>query len=326
MGGRRTTLLCLVGVLAPLVGVVPAGAGPTEADTIAIHVRGTAANTSTAPGVAVFTVPFVSLVSGAPAGVLTDRISCALALAPPCTVFDVETTYGFSGGSDIVSRGRWTGIIDLAHPGFLLAATRPDHDTIVSGTGDYDHAEGRVNGWGVVDARDFPAALGYDIFTVIRLVRGGTRVLGTGDRLSQVSPADRIAQYFSSDGDNRSRRLTHFVAQTPLFSLGEAKRFGGAVVDVTCGFGPPPCGVLDVVTHFAYDGGELEVRSEVDFMPDPQRPGFGLVNTRPDHDTITATSGVFEHRTGRLLVSGSVDLRSFPLAAPFEGIGLILFN
>jgi hypothetical protein len=113
------------------------------------------------------------------------------------------------------------------------------------------------------------------------------------------------------------------VAHTTLFSLGRATRFGAAVDDITCAFGPPPCGVLDVVTHFAYDGGELEVHSEVSLVPDPQRPGYGLVGARPDHDTITRSSGVFGGRTGRVLISGAVDLGRFPAEAPFEGVSLI---
>ena len=226
----------------------------------------------------VFTVPMFSLVSGDPAGSLTDDITCAFALAPPCTVFDIETTYYLPAG-DIVNHGRWTGVPDLAHPGFVLAGTRPDHDTIVSGTGAYTGAGGRVNGWGVVDAHALPAQLGYDMFTVIRLAPGGDRVLGTGDRLSAASPPDRIAQYCTSDGENTSSEPTHFVAQ--------------------------------------------EVQSEVSLVPDPQRPGFGLVGARPGHDTITAASGVFAGRTGHVDISGSVDLRRFPAAAPFEGVSLV---
>jgi hypothetical protein len=312
-------------VLVPVVGTAPAGAGssgPPGGDTIAVNVRGLADNESTDFGHMVFTVPMYSLVTGGTAGSLTDDITCAFALAPPCTVFDIETTYHLPGG-DIVNEGRWSAVFDLAHPGFALAGTRPDDDTIVSGTGDYAGAGGRVNGWGVVDVHDLPDELGYDMFTVIRLAPGGDMVLGTGDRLADTPPATRIPQYFTSDGDNSSSELTHFVAHTTLFSLGRAQRFGAAVDDITCAFGPPPCGVLDVVTHFAYDGGELEVHSEVSLVPDPQRPGYGLVGARPDHDTITRSSGVFGGRTGRVPISGAVDLRRFPAEAPFEGVSLI---
>src|SRR5258706_91521 len=181
--------------------------------------------------------------------------------------------------------------------------------------GDPGHG-GRVNGWGVVDVHDLPDELGYDMFTVIRLAPGGDMVLGTGDRLADTPPATRIPQYFTSDGDNSSSEPTHFVARTTLFSLGRATRFGAAVDDITCAFGPPPCAVLDVVTHFAYDGGELEVHSEVSLVPDPQRPGYGLVGARPDHDTITRSSGVFVGRTWRGPVSRSRRPPPFPGAAP----------
>ena len=72
-------------------------------------------------------------------------------------------------------------------------------------------------------------------------------------------------------------------------------------------------------THFVAQ----EVQSEVSLVPDPQRPGFGLVGARPGHDTITAASGVFAGRTGHVDISGSVDLRRFPAAAPFEGVSLV---
>lgn len=312
-------------VAGPAVGAGPAGAGssgPVGGDTIAVNVKGLAHNTSTAFGHMVFTVPMVSLVSGAPAGSLTDDITCAPALAPPCTVFDITTTYHLPGG-DIVNQARWSGMPDLSQPGFALAGTRADHDTIVAGTGVYSGAQGRVNGWGVVDVHALPAELGYDMFTVIRLAPGGRNVLGTGDRLSATSPPDRIAQYFTSDGRNTTREPTHFVARTTLFSLGQNQRMGGAIDDVTCSFGPPPCFVLDVVTHLAYAGGEMEVRSEVSVVPDPQRLGFGLFGSRPGHDTITNTSGVFAGRAGKVDISGSIDLRRFPVEAPFEGVGIV---
>lgn len=328
--GRALAWMCgLAGlVLVPVVGATPAGAGssgPVGGDTIAVNVRGVAANTSTTFGHLVFTVPMYSLVTGAPAGSLTDDITCAFVLAPPCTVFDIVTTYHLPGG-DIVNEGRWSGVPDLSNPGFLTAGTRPDHDTIVSGTGEYSGARGRANGWGVVDGSALPAEMGYDMFTVIRLASGGDKVLGTGDRLGTTSPADRIAQYFISDGDNHSSEFGSFIAHTTLFSLGENQRFGAAIDDITCAFGPPPCAVLDVITNFAYDGGEIEVHSKVSVVPDPQRFGFGLVATRPTSDTIVETSGVFAGRTGRLHLSGSVDLRRFPAVAPFEGVSLITFN
>src|SRR5438477_204268 len=83
---------------------------------------------------------------------------CPPALAPPGTVFDITTTYHLPGG-DIVNQGRWSGMPDLSQPGFALTGTRADHDTIVSGTGGYSGARGRVNGWGVVDVHALPGDL-----------------------------------------------------------------------------------------------------------------------------------------------------------------------
>ena len=327
---RWVLVVLVLAALAVLVVESPAPAlagysGPLGGDTIAVNVKGLAHNTSSVPGHMVFSVPMFSLVDGAAAGSLTDELDCAPVLAPPCTVFDVTTTYHLPAG-DIVSDGRWTGVADVSHPGFALVGTRPDHDTITGGTLAYTGAGGRVNGWGTIDAHGLPAELGYDIFTVIRLSPGGENVLGTGDRLSTHPPADRISQYFESDGRNTADEPFHLVARTTLFSLAGAKRFGNAVDDVTCAIGPPPCAVLDVVTHFAYAGGELEVRSAVSVVPDPQRPGFALVGARPGADTVTNASGIFAGKTGKVDISGSVDLRRFPAEAPFEGISLITLH
>ena len=319
-------------VLLVVVFGLPASAGADGAvpDFVAVNPRGVAHNESTDSTHLVFTVDMFSLPTGERVGTLTDVITCSAAGPPPCLVFDIVTTYRLPGG-DIVSHGYWTGVPDPQRPGFLLAGTRPASDTIVSGTGRFAGAHGRVNGWGRVDARKLPGQLGYDMFTVIHLRPGDDAVVGSAEATSEAPPAAPpagfITQYFRSEGVNRSSVAGHLLFDTGLFSLATGQPSGTATDLVTCAKStPPPCLVLDVLTTFSFPQGQVTARSAVSVVPDPQRPGFGLVGTRPQKDTIKSATGDFAGRHGRLLISGAVDLRGFPARMPFEGLSLIRFS
>lgn len=313
----------------------PAGAASDVPDFVAVNPRGVAHNESSDPAHLVFTVDMFSLPGGERVGTLTDVITCSAAGPPPCLVFDIVTTYRIPGG-EIVNHGYWTGVPDPQRPGFLLAGTRPATDTIVSGTGRYAGAKGRANGWGSVDARKLPAEMGYDMFTVIHLRPGDDAVLGSSEATSSEAtatatatapPAGFITQYFRSDGVNRSSVPGHLLFDTGLFSLATGQASGTATDLVACATStPPPCLVLDVLTTFTYPRGQITARSAVSVVPDPQRPGFGLVGTRPQKDTIKSATGDFAGRPGRLLISGAVDMRGFPAKMPFEGLSLIRFS
>ncbi|MGH7417022.1 MAG: hypothetical protein ACREKB_04510, partial [Candidatus Rokuibacteriota bacterium] len=47
-------------------------------------------------------------------------------------------------------------------------------------------------------------------------------------------------------------------------------------------------------------------------VPDPQRPGFLLVGTRPATPTAHGTTGSYAGRAARWAGSGTVDVRNFP--------------
>jgi hypothetical protein len=319
----------LLGLPAPAAA---AGSAAPEPDFIALNPRGVGHNESTDPTHLVFTVDMYSLPTGERVGSLTDVITCSAAAPPPCLVFDIVTIYRLPGG-DIVNHGYWSGVPDPQRPGFMLAGTRPAADTITSGTGRFAGARGRVNGWGSIDARKLPGELAYDMFTVIHLRPGEGDVLGRSEVFSVSSPAAApepgggfIAQYFKSYGANHSSTPGSLLVDTSLFSLSTGALWGTAVDEVTCSTTVPPCLVLNVLTTFRYPGGTLAARSTVSLVPDPQRPGFALVGTRPERNTLTSASGDFAGRTGRLLLSGTVDLRRFPARAPFEGVSLIRFS
>jgi hypothetical protein len=315
--------LVMAAALAPALPVVAAEPVP---DFVAVNPRGSGQNESNDPSRLKYTADLFSLTTGKIVGTFTDVITCSASATPPCSAFDVVTTYRLPGG-DIVNRGDWSAAPDPQRPGFMVIGTRPATDTIVDATGRFAGRAGRVNGWGSLDARDFPFRLGYDVFTVIQLVPGRETVVGSVEALSDGSPQSGfISQHFRSNGVNEATEPGRLTATAELLSLTSGRRHGTAVDDATCSSSSVPCLVFDVVTVFHYPRGEITVRSQLSAVPDPQREGFMLVNTRPAENTITATTGEFAGRTGRLLVSGSIDMREFPAKAPYEGVSVIRFD
>jgi hypothetical protein len=84
--------------------------------------------------------------------------------------------------------------------------------------------------------------------------------------------------------------------------------------------------VLDVTTVSHYPDGTVTVRHQIPIAPDPGRPGFALFGTRPSSDNIVSGTGAYAGRTGRLAVSGSLDMRHFPDPMPFEGVAVLVLD
>jgi hypothetical protein len=145
--------------------VRPVGAqGGTE--VIALHVAGTADSEPTAPGQLAYTVDVFNIATGERLGRLHDEITCSSTAPPPCLVFDVVTTLRLRGG-EIVNHAQWSGVPDPQRPGFLLVGSRPQVKTANGTEGDYARRAAHWAGSGTVDVRNFPAQLGYDIFSVV---------------------------------------------------------------------------------------------------------------------------------------------------------------
>lgn len=104
-----------------------------------------------------------------------------------------------------------------------------------------------------------------------------------------------------------------FVWTADLFSLTTFEKIGTFTDRATCAMSaPPPCLVYDVTTTFRVPGGEVTSRGLWSVTPDSTRPGFFFVGSRPEADTITAATGRFQGRTGRVSGWGIADLRQFP--------------
>ena len=51
-----------------------------------------------------------------------------------------------------------------------------------------------------------------------------------------------------------------------------------------------------------------------------------LFGARPTENNIVSASGPYAGRTGRLSVSGTVDMRGAPSTVPYDGVGVLVFN
>lgn len=184
----RTTTRSVLAGAAVLVAVVagaavlPVGAqnaGGTE--VITLHVSGVADSEPTEAGAVAYTVDVFDLKTGERLGDLHDEITCSSSAPPPCVVFDVVTTLRVAGGQ-VVNHAQWTGVPDPQHPGWLLVGSRPGSKTAKGTGGDY---AGRTVAWagsGTVDMSNFPAQLGYDIFSRVTI-----DAPGSGYELSSLS-------------------------------------------------------------------------------------------------------------------------------------------
>jgi hypothetical protein len=158
-------VLAAAGAVLAGVSVLPVGA-EDGSDVIAMHVSGTADSEPTDTGKVAYTVDVFDIKTGVRLGELHDEITCSSTTPPPCLVFDVVTTLRVAGG-EIVNHAQWSGVPDPQHHGFLLVGSRPGTKTAKGTGGGYGGRAVNWEGSGSVDMRNFPAQLGYDIFSVV---------------------------------------------------------------------------------------------------------------------------------------------------------------
>ena len=306
---------------------VPSASAEAEPDFVSVNQRGVVAVQQDG-GAFVWTADLFSLNTMERIGTFTDRATCATGAPSSCLIYDITTTYRVPGG-EVTSRGQWSVASDSTRSGFFFTASRPEHDTIVSGTGRFGGRTGRVSGWGVLDLRRFPERIGVDSRTFIHFGPDDADVLGRRDLIldHEVPGAEHFqAELFRSDGVNHSTEPGQYVIHTKVFSPADGSQIGTVVDRFTCGSGPPPCQVLDGTAELTYPDGVVTAHFEVPYAPDPARPGFYLFGSRPTTNNIVSATGAYAGRTGRFSVSGSVDMRQFPSPIPYEGVGLVEFD
>ena len=161
---KRAAVAAMVAVVILAGGsVVPVGArGTTE--VIALHVSGMADGEPTEPGRVAYTVNVYNITTGEQLGTLHDTITCS-STPPPCLVFDVVTTLRLRGG-EIMNHASRGGARSAAAR--VPAGREPPAGQDRHGDGGRLRQPGGVLGRiGHGEIRNFPAQLGYDIFSVV---------------------------------------------------------------------------------------------------------------------------------------------------------------
>lgn len=118
-----------------------------------------------------------------------------------------------------------------------------------------------------------------------------------------------------------------FVFTGDLYSLTTGEQLGTFTDRATCSTSaPPPCLVFDVTTTFRLPGGEVLNRGRWSLVPDPARPGFAFVGSRPTTDTIFSGTKRYAGRTGRVTGWGAGDMRQFPSKLSLDVFTIIRFS
>jgi hypothetical protein len=136
--------------------------------------------------------------------------------------------------------------------------------------------------------------------------------------LPGVAPAGSEAPKFMAlntrgTAKNISTDPMRTVYEFDVYSLATGERIGHANDSVFCSTKtPPPCQVFDAVTTFHLPDGTITNHAQVSVVPDPQRPGYFLVASRPEGNSIVAATGAYAGRTGKVRLTGLDDGSRYP--------------
>ena len=74
------------------------------------------------------------------------------------------------------------------------------------------------------------------------------------------------------------------------------------------------------------NGQHITNHAQVSVTPDPQRPGFFLVASHPDSNSIVAASGIYAGRTGKIRLHGHDDGRGYPNTLGADDMWSVVLN
>jgi hypothetical protein len=142
-----------------------------------------------------------------------------------------------------------------------------------------------------------------------------TFALGGGQQTGAAAPpAESIAVNTRGTAHNESTDPSRVRFTFSMYSLATGEQLGTAIDDASCvGSGGAPCTVVDDIVTFHMQGGDIVSHALLSVVPDPQRPGFIMVGSRPSANTIVKATGVYAGRTGTVRLSGTNDVRQFPM-------------
>lgn len=95
----------------------------------------------------------------------------------------------------------------------------------------------------------------------------------------------------------------------PMYDLATGEELGTITDDI--GNTPTP-GVVDVITTYRFDDGEIVNHMLVSIAQDSQKPGWIVVGNRPEENSIVEATGAYAGRTGKVRLSGVDDITKFP--------------
>jgi hypothetical protein len=132
------------------------------------------------PNQKVHSSPTVSLFSGKMTspeghvlGTLTQEATCAVTMPSPCTVFEVTSTFEFTGSDShrgrIVNQARLSAAPDPQHTGQLLVGIHPRESRITETSGVFAGRTGRAEMSGRRDCGACPRFAVFDDFWFIQL-------------------------------------------------------------------------------------------------------------------------------------------------------------
>ena len=134
----------------------------------------------------------------------------------------------------------------------------------------------------------------------------------------QAAAADGSAYEYIPVGNKGwtavERKGNRSTVTWPMYSLATGEVIGTFINDFQAN-GP---GTVDAITSFVFADGKLVSHVKVSVAPDPAKPGWILVNARPDADSVVEATGVFVGRTGRVDMSGTNDLTKFAAGELFQ--------
>lgn len=132
---------------------------------------------------------------------------------------------------------------------------------------------------------------------------------------------------YGEKAENVSSDPNRTVFKLDLFSLATGEKIGTVTDDVFCSTKtPPPCQVFDAITTFHLPDGDLTNHAQVSVVPDPQQPGWFLVHSESDTNTIVSGTGAYEGRTGRVRLSGYNDGSEYPNRLTIDDLWIIRFD
>ncbi len=134
-----------------------------------------------------------------------------------------------------------------------------------------------------------------------------------------------IAVNMRGESPNVSTNPARQAFEFELYSVATGERIGTATDDVACKTDSlPGCPLMDAITTFHLENGDIANHATVSIVPDPARPGFVLNGAFPDADTDTISgTGAYAGRTGRARLSGANNIVGFPLRLTADDIFVI---